>query len=127
MNRHRQYKPILLLLMVLLFGLSAFMQRELNRERVRLKLTRLQPLEKAPPALAFTTIALGGFRGIIANVLWMRLQDLQMAEKYFEMVQLADWITKLQPHFSTVWVFQGWNLAYNISVKFPDEDRKSVV
>ncbi len=109
-------------MMVLLFGFSAIMQRELNRERERLKLTRLQPLENAPPALAFTTIALGGFRGIIANVLWIRLQDLQLDEKYFEMVQLADWITKLQPHFSTVWVFQAWNLAYNISVKFPDDE-----
>ena len=40
------------------------------------------------------------------------------------MVQLADWITKLEPHFSQVWVVQAWNMAYNISVKFKDpEDR----
>ena len=36
------------------------------------------------------------------------------------MVQLADWITKLQPHFVTVWVHQAWNMAYNISIKFTD-------
>jgi hypothetical protein len=40
------------------------------------------------------------------------------------MVQLSDWITKLEPHFVQVWLMQGWNMAYNISVKFKDpEDR----
>ena len=70
--------------------------------------------------LAFTTVALGGFRGLISNALWIRLNDLQLDEKYFEMVQLSDWITKMQPHFVAVWVHQAWNLSYNISVKFPD-------
>ncbi len=36
------------------------------------------------------------------------------------MVQLADWITKLEPHFTQVWLVQAWNMAYNISVKFKD-------
>ena len=36
------------------------------------------------------------------------------------MAQLADWITKLEPHFVQVWAFEGWNMAYNISVKFKD-------
>jgi len=70
--------------------------------------------------LAFTTGALGGFRGLIANALWIRANDLQEKDKYFEMVQLADWITKLEPHYVHVWVVQAWNMAYNISVKFKD-------
>ena len=36
------------------------------------------------------------------------------------MAQLADWITKLEPHFVQVWLVQAWNMAYNISVKFKD-------
>jgi hypothetical protein len=36
------------------------------------------------------------------------------------MAQLSDWITKLEPHFSQVWVHEAWNMAYNISVKFKD-------
>ena len=36
-----------------------------------------QPLENAPPMLAFTTVALGGFRGLISNALWMRANELQ--------------------------------------------------
>src|SRR5690606_13788077 len=75
-----------------------FSQRYLNRQREVLGLTRIAPLENAPPVLAFTTKALGGFRGLIANALWIRASELQEEGKYFEMVQLADWITKLQPN-----------------------------
>ena len=116
-------KKVLLLLLaaVLLVGVSR-LQRALNYDRERLGLTRIEPLENAPPVLAFTTVALGGFRGLIANALWIRANDLQDADKFFEAAQLADWITKLEPHFVQVWLVQAWNMAYNISVKFKDFD-----
>jgi hypothetical protein len=107
----------------LLLGVSVI-QRQMVHERDVLGLTRYTELKGAPPILALTTVALGGFRGLISNVLWIRATDLQDADKYFEMVQLADWITKLEPHFTQVWLVQSWNMAYNISVKFKDpEDR----
>ena len=82
------------------------------------------PLENAPPLVAFTTVALGGFRGIAVDLLWMRAGELQDKGRYFEMVQLADWITKLQPRFASIWAYHAWNLAYNISVMFSQpEDR----
>ncbi|MGD0259675.1 MAG: hypothetical protein ABSD29_07595 [Verrucomicrobiota bacterium] len=109
----------LLLAVVLLAG-AGLVQQSLNRDRDRLGLTRVQPLENAPPVLAFTTVALGGFRGLISNALWMRATDLQDEDKFFEMAQLADWITKLEPHFVAVWLVQAWNMAYNISVKFKE-------
>jgi hypothetical protein len=114
-------KKILLLLLAgaLLFS-SGQMQKSLNRDRETLGLTRAAVLDNAPPMLAFTTVALGGFRGLISNFLWIRANDLQQDDKFFEAAQLADWITKLEPTFSSVWVFQGWNMAYNISVKFKD-------
>jgi hypothetical protein len=114
-------KKILLLALaaVLLAGVSQ-VQKSLNRDRERLGLTRVEPLENAPPVLAFTTVALGGFRGLISNALWIRANDLQDEDKFFEMAQLADWITKLEPHFVQVWAVQAWNMAYNISVKFKD-------
>lgn len=116
----RFFRYGLLVGIVLLLGLSSFMQGRLNVARDQLGLTRVAPLQNAPPMLAFTTVALGGFRGLIANMLWLRVNDLQEEDKYFEMVQLADWITKLQPHFVTVWVHLAWNMSYNISIKFTD-------
>lgn len=110
---------LLVLAAALLAGVSQ-VQKSLNRDRERLGLTRVEPLENAPPVLAFTTVALGGFRGLISNALWIRANDLQEQDKFFEMAQLADWITKLEPHFVQVWLVQAWNMAYNISVKFKD-------
>ena len=120
----RPYKLLLLGLSALLLAGSGFMQRALNRERSALGLTRMEPLENAPPILAFTTVALGGFRGLIANALWIRANELQLEDKFFEQVQLSSWISKLEPHFTQVWLVQSWNMAYNISVKFrAPEDR----
>jgi len=104
---------------IMLVGVSR-VQLDLNRDRDRLGLTRVEPLANAPPMLAFTTVALGGFRGLISNALWMRANDLQDDDKFFEMAQLADWITKLEPNYVQVWLVQAWNMAYNISVKFKD-------
>jgi hypothetical protein len=113
-------KMLLLLLAALLLLASGQVQRSLNTDRDRLGLTRIAPLDNAPPLLAFTTVALGGFRGLISNFLWIRANDLQQDDKFFEAAQLATWITELEPHFPQVWAFQGWNMAYNISVKFTD-------
>jgi hypothetical protein len=119
--RRKVYKPGLTWVAVALLVGVSFVQQRLNEDRKTMGLTRQVDLSRnAPPVLAFTTVALGGFRGLIANALWVRAMDLQDEGKFFEMVQLADWITKLQPHFTTVWVVQAWNMAYNISVKFDD-------
>ncbi len=112
-------KKILLLLLAstLLLG-SSQVQKSLNRDRNTLGLTQAAVLQNAPPLLAFTTVALGGFRGLISNFLWIRATDLQQDDKFFEAEQLADWITDLEPHYAQVWAFQSWNMAWNISVKF---------
>jgi hypothetical protein len=124
MTKTRIYKLALVGLAVFLLCVCGQVQNLLNAQRAELGLTRLPPLQNAPPLLAFTTVALGGLRGLIANFLWMRMNDLQNADKYFEMVQLADWTTALEPHFIQVWTDQAWNMAYNVSVKFKNpEDR----
>jgi hypothetical protein len=81
-------------------------------------------IEKAPPLVVLTTVALGGFRGLIVDVLWMRLIGLQNEGKVFEIAQLADWITKLEPQFTSVWIFHAWNMAYNISILFPNPEHR---
>lgn len=118
MQRFR--KPALIALAILCLGGAGAVQQSLNYDRDVLGLTRSQPLENAPPVLAFTTVALGGFRGLISNLLWIRANQLQEDGKYFEMAQIASWITKLEPGFAQVWAVLAWNMAYNISVKFKD-------
>lgn len=69
-----------------------------------------------PPALNFVMAGLGGFRGIVSEVLWFRVSRLQEEGRYIELVQLSEWITKLDPHAAEAWIYNSWNLAYNISV-----------
>lgn len=116
----RLQKVLLSLLAICCLVGAFFAQRSLNADKAALGLTRVEPLRNAPPVLAFTTVALGGFRGLIANALWIRASELQDEDKVFEMVQLSEWITSLEPHYVQVWAVQAWNMAYNISVKFKD-------
>src|SRR5262245_55787322 len=106
----RLKKVLLVLLAGLLLFSSSRLQNSMNQDRDRLGLTYVPPLENAPPMLAFTTVVLGGFRGLISNFLWMRASNLQDEDKFAEMTQLADWITQLEPHFAQVWVHQAWNM-----------------
>lgn len=67
---------------------------------------------------------LGGFRGILAEVVWFRADRLQDEGRYSEMAQLANVLTSLEPYTPEVWSYAAWNLAYNISVMMPTpEDR----
>ncbi len=69
-----------------------------------------------PPALTFVMAGLGGFRGMVSEVLWFRVSRLQEEGRYLELVQLADWIARLDPHASEAWTYNAWNLAYNVSI-----------
>lgn len=82
----------------------------------RAKLAYTDRVEEGQPPEVALGIALGAFRGIFVNFLWIRANDLKQAAKYYELNQLAEAITRLQPRFPRVWVFHAWNLAYNISV-----------
>jgi hypothetical protein len=116
----RAKKVIFVAIAVVLLFACGRLLKSLNHDRAALGLTISAPLQDAPPLLALTTQALGGFRGLISNFLWIRANDLQNNDQFFEAAQLANWITDLEPHFTQVWVYEGWNMAYNISVKFKD-------
>ena len=112
-----------LISIVLLVGINGI-QRELDNSVKENHLRFTGHIKNAPPLVAFTTVALGSFRGILADFLWLRAASLQDKGNYFEMVQLADWIQKLQPRFAGAASYLAWNMAYNISVTCSNrEDR----
>lgn len=106
-----------LLLLLALCGLCSWQSQGLARQR-RSQLSGVSATYSAqvPPALNVVMVGLGGFRGLVAEVLWFRVTRLQMEGRYLELVQLATWITLLDPKASEGWAFNAWNLAYNISV-----------
>jgi hypothetical protein len=102
-----------------LFFAGSYRLDEINARRGEMRLVMNEPLENAPPSLAFATIALGAFRGLIVDILWLRADQLKQDGKFFDAKQLAEWITLLQPRFAAVWDFHAWNMAYNISAEIP--------
>ena len=111
--------------LALLFLLVAWQSRSLSAQR-RDSLPEAYSgySADAPPALNFVIAGLGGFRGIVAEVLWFRASRLQDEGRYMELVLLADWITMLDPHAAEAWAYNAWNLAYNVSIMMArHEDR----
>jgi len=113
------------LLLALLVVLAAWQSRRLaDHRRAGMPEAYTGYTSDVPPALNFVMVGLGGFRGIVSEVLWFRVNRLQEEGRYLELVQLADWLTMLDPHAAEAWTYNAWNLAYNISVMMArDEDR----
>ncbi|MEN0020023.1 MAG: hypothetical protein AAF747_03965, partial [Planctomycetota bacterium] len=81
------------------------------------KLVYTERAEDGDPPEVALGIAMGAFRGLFVNFLWIRANELKEDGKYHEAVELSKAITTLQPRFPRVWVFHAWNLAYNVSVE----------
>lgn len=62
-------------------------------------------------------LALTGSRGLVTCILWSSAIDKQKKNQWNDLEVLVRSLTKLQPHFITPWLFQSWNLAYNVSVE----------
>ncbi len=72
------------------------------------------------PASETIKLAMLGMRGVAVNVLWTKVNDDRKRENWVGLSATLEQIAKLQPNFISVWVYQGWNLSYNISVEFDD-------
>ncbi len=77
-------------------------------------------LGEIDPASETIKLATLGLRGVAANVLWQKAHDFRKREDWVSLSATLEQIAKLQPNFVSVWVYQGWNLSYNISVEFDD-------
>jgi len=95
---------------------SGMMSTALTAEAGRAQLVYSDEAEEGDPPEVALGIALGAFRGIFVNYLWIRANRLKEDGKFYEAIELSEMITRLQPRFPRVWVFHAWNMSYNISV-----------
>jgi hypothetical protein len=96
--------------------LSTALTPALSAEAGRAQLGYADRFEESDPPEVALGVAMGAFRGLFVNMLWFRAQQLKDEGKFFEAIEVARAITRLQPRFPRVWIFHAWNLAYNISV-----------
>jgi len=79
----------------------------------------LRDLEQGDPNIlgSIAELSLLGSRGAMVTVLWYSAIEKQKRSDFHEFEQLVKAVTTLQPHFITPWIFQSWNIAYNVSVE----------
>ena len=79
----------------------------------------LRELEQGDPELAAETAQhmLLGMRGLAVTLLWYDAIDKQKRNDFHLFEKRVKAVTALQPHFITPWIFQSWNIAYNVSVE----------
>jgi hypothetical protein len=77
-------------------------------------------LGEIDPTSQTAELATLGLGGIAVQMLWDSAHQYQMKEDWSSLAAVLEQIVRLEPHFWTVWDFQGHNLSYNISVEFDD-------
>lgn len=104
-----------LILVLFSFGL---MHRKFYIEKRAAEL-KLREVAKGEVELTSSAVRLSltGSRGLAVTFLWSAALRQQERHEWNELELVIGAVTKLQPYFITPWLFQGWNLAYNVSVE----------
>lgn len=68
----------------------------------------------------WTKMLLGGFRGLVADVVFLKCVNLQDEKRYDDIPALAEWVVGLQPEYTESGRFWASNLAWNISIEHGD-------
>jgi hypothetical protein len=110
-------KVVYMGLIVALFTVSLLHRRLVVKEQAR----KLLLLEVSKGEVKLTdsavSLALTGSRGIAVTLLWSAAIEKQKRHEWNELDLYVSAITKLQPHFITPWLFQSWNLSFNVAVE----------
>ena len=81
-------------------------------------------LGKIDPASTAMSLATLGMRGVAATLLWEQANKYKKKDNFDGFKAAANQLAKLQPNFVSVWQFQAWNIAYNISVEFDNFEHR---
>src|SRR6516165_4708481 len=119
-NKKIIYAIIILLCFVAMFPYGVW----LSEEKKRRDLGEAAIGQIDTGSFMMKLFLLGGFRGIVANYLWLKAEENKRDHDWDRLKSNVDLITKLQPHFLSIWTFQGWNLAYNVSVEWDAPEDK---
>jgi len=111
-------------LVAVILVLVSLTQREIDRFRQTTGAVGFQIYRELDLASFAGTVLLAGFRGLAVNILWIRSINLMDRHDWFELSALYKLISKLQPNFPSVWVFNSWNMSHNISVHWDSKEDK---
>jgi hypothetical protein len=110
-------KLIYIGLIVALFTVSGLFRVYVVEARADELALREQNLGEVQISTSAIQLSLTGSRGFVVCALWYWAQDAQKKNRWNELDLYCESLTHLQPHFIRPWLFQSWNLSYNVSVE----------
>lgn len=128
MNRRREVQIIgWVMAIVLVLGIQP-VSKKVEYNRIVLGMKTPTPLTKMvdfdPTAITGVIMgaALGGFQGIAASMMWMKMEELWDSGRgtWLACLNVMRTVTLLDPHWLEPWKILGWHLAYNLYVETKD-------
>ncbi len=119
-NRKLVYGIVIVLIFAVMFPYTAWLAGE--KKRRDLGEAAIGQIDTG--SFMMKLFLLGGFRGIVADILWLRAEEHKRDHDWDRLKSTVELITKLQPHFLAIWTFQGWNLSYNVAVEWDAPEDK---
>lgn len=113
----RLRKVIYIALIVALFTCALFWRTRVVEARANDLELREQSLGDVELTGSAVRLMLTGSRGLAVCGLWWAADDMKRKHEWNKLELLVRSVTKLQPHFLTPWLFQSWNLSYNVAVE----------
>ena len=107
----------ILALLIVLFPL----QKEINGLRIKENLSETLVIM---PGDFINFFIIGGFRGVAADVLWLRADKYWYHGEWYKILPIYRTIAWLQPHFIEVWSLGSWHMAYNLYAYSKDDLQK---
>src|SRR3974377_571158 len=120
LNKKIIYSLLILLLFVAMFPYGLWLAEE--KKRRDLGEAAIGQIDTG--SFMMKLFLLGGFRGIVANYLWLKAEENKRDHDWDRLKSNVALNTKPPPPFLSMWPFQGWNLAYNVSVEWDAPDDK---
>lgn len=87
------------------------------RDRYGLGQANLGEIDPTSETLKLATL---GMRGVATTILWDRVDEYKKNEDWTRMSATLEQLAHLQPNYVGVWIFQGWNLSFNVSAEWDD-------
>jgi len=77
----------------------------------------LGEIDPAGEAMKLSTF---GMRGVATALLFSKSTECKKRKDWTKLAATLNQIVRLEPHFISVWKYQAWELAYNVSAEFDD-------
>lgn len=87
------------------------------RERYELSQANLGEIDPAAETIRLASL---GMRGVAGMILWNKVHKYQVASDWSNLDATLKQLALVQSNYIGVWIFQAWNVSFNIAVEWDD-------